>query len=119
MTELQRKIKEELKRLQKEEMVIEKRISALQDYLEAEEPKTRTPGNTNKRLQNRTDLIEKVLKKAGKPLHYKEIIEKLENEEGYQIKAKDKEATITATLSLAKDRFERAARGIYKIREQK
>lgn len=53
-----------------------------------------------------------VLKRIGQPLHYQEIMERVQNEEGFEIPGKDPKANMTAHLSNDK-RIMRVKRGVY------
>ena len=57
------------------------------------------------------ELIAKVLKRAGQPLHYKEITY-LVSREGYRFRGKTPDATIRATLIRGRQ-FTRIGRGTW------
>ncbi len=115
-------IEREIKKLTRERESLDRRISALErvrlDYARAE---GKEPGRTKTEPASagRVQKTIAVLREAGRPMHYKEIISRLietgaEKFEG----AKDQGATMTATLSLHRDIFKRVGKGTYDLVEK-
>ena len=63
------------------------------------------------------DRIERVLRRAGEPLHYKEILKRLKTEEDFEVEGKRPESGVLSKLSL--DRFYRHDTGVYGLTEWK
>jgi len=111
----------EIRRLTKERDALSRRIRALEtvrlEYAK-EGPHEATRPKAEPNSQGRVQKIISILKEAGEPLHYKDIIECLEKTGAEKFEGvKDKGATMTATLSLHKDVFKRVGKGKYALVE--
>lgn len=62
------------------------------------------------------ELIEHIIRKAGRPLHYKEILLRLKTEENFDMPGKDPAANLTARLSI-NSQFVRVGKGTYTLQE--
>ena len=132
MTEFERQVQAELKSLQDEvgeieqEMVplqqrlakLNSKIDGLRQYLGSEEdPQVeKTPTRREEEKLSSLDRIESVLRRAGKPLNYLEILNRLKTEENFDIGGKEPKSNLTAKLSVS-GRFHREGRGIYGLTE--
>jgi hypothetical protein len=81
----------------------------------ADTPPRRSKMSVSKTVET---LMIKILRRTAKPLHYSEIMDRLQSEENYEIKAKNPKGTITAHLSNS-DKIIRFGRGIYGLAEWK
>jgi hypothetical protein len=114
-------VEKEIRRLSKDRDAIDRRIRSLekvrQEYLKGE-PHESSRAKTSAIIENRVQKIVSIIREAGKPMHYKDIVRKLEQVSGEDFTGvKDKEKTITATLSNYRDVFKRVARGVYALCE--
>ena len=104
------------------------RIEHLEKYLQVSEPLQpakdekqrmirRTPIPT-KHPQRLSDLAIKVLREIGHPVHYSTLMEKIENEENFEIPGSDPKANFTAHLANTTEiiRIE-GKRGFYGLKE--
>jgi len=112
-------IEKEIMRLTKERDALGRRIRSLEavhsDYAKAE-PRENAKPKTEPGGQGRAPKIIAILKEAGRPMHYREIIERLEQTGAEKFAGvKDKGATITATLSLHRGIFKRVGKGTYAL----
>jgi hypothetical protein len=119
MANLLDQIEKEIRRLTKERDALNRRIGKLQavcaEYAEDEYRDTARPVS-RAGSQGRASKIIAILKEAGRPMHYREIIERLEQTGGERFEGvKDRGATITATLSLNRDVFKRVGKGTYAL----
>ena len=64
--------------------------------------------------ESRTDKIERILRKAGTALHYKEIVKRLKEDEEYIFLAKNPYSATTATLSMGRQ-FKSKGNGMYTL----
>ena len=62
-------------------------------------------------------MIEKVFGKAGRALHYKEVLRLLSEEENYSLGGKNPVANLTAKLS-GSGRFTKVGKGTYQLSEK-
>lgn len=105
--------------LQRELEKLQAKYAALNMYLEADEDAVDTQALLVEHAvdrRNAADLMENVLRKAGRPLHYKEILMRLKTEENYDMPGKDPSANITARLSM-NSQFVRVDKGTYTLRD--
>lgn len=121
MNEFLRQLKEEVARLENEKMGINKKIRALIDLSQTYQDEVgnirEEPVKKGDVKEQKVDIMERVLREAGKALHYKEISKRVEKE-GYSFtNPKNKIGPITATLSRSK-RFKKTKRGFYKLADQ-
>ncbi|MFH2021727.1 MAG: hypothetical protein ABIJ33_00380 [Patescibacteria group bacterium] len=111
------KLKNEIEKLGNEKLAIEKKIRALnsayETYLGDGAGNIENKELPKKGKEVKVDIMERVLREAGKPLHYQEIV-KLVEQEGYSFTGKDHVGPITATLSRSK-RFKSVGEGYYTL----
>jgi hypothetical protein len=99
-----------------------KRLEYLSNYLEMSQEGVKLSagpiGVYRRRRGSLTtaDYAVRVLKRIGQPLHYQEIMERVQNEEGFEIPGKDPKANMTAHLS-NDERITRVERGVYGLVE--
>jgi len=121
-------LEDQIKPIQEKIVVVRKKIDQLRGYLSINNTANNNLVSTPVRLcrdvfalpNKKTslgDTIVSILKESGSPIHYNEIIEKVEAK-GIEIKGKNKKATMTAHLSID-DRICRFSRGIYGLKEWK
>lgn len=96
-----------------------KRIDKAVAYLRGEEPDkkqliVRVPRITETKTVE--FLIIQVLQRAAKPLHYKDILARLEIEEGHKVGGKNPIGTLTAHLSNS-EKIIRTDKGMYGLAE--
>src|SRR5688572_10061130 len=94
-------IKHQIAPLQRELEKLQAKSAALNLYLEADEETADTEAFLAEHIvdrRNAVDLIENVLRRAARPLHYKEILIRLKTEEHFDMPGKDPGANITARL---------------------
>lgn len=112
-------LEKEIKRLSKERDQLSKRIRSL-EAVKNEYSKSELQENNRPRSelvsQGRAQKIAEVLREAGKPLHYKEIADRLSQIEEFG-KVKDMGAVVTATFSHYRDVFKRVGKGTYTLIE--
>jgi hypothetical protein len=111
----------EIRRLTKERDALNRRIRCLEavrsEYIK-DEPHENAKPKTELNSQGRAQKIIAILKEAGQPMHYKEIIDRLKQTGAEKFEGvKDEGATMTATLSLNRDIFKRVGKGIYVLIE--
>lgn len=122
MSNFLKQIQREIKRLSREKDSFERRIRTLEllyaEYIRGESLLEKKIKREDGMGQGRVDKIVRIFKKEMRPLHYREIVELLEKNEGEKLEdVKDKGATITATLSLHRDLFKRVKKGTYVLIE--
>ncbi|MFQ5912095.1 MAG: winged helix-turn-helix domain-containing protein [Nitrospinota bacterium] len=110
------RVKQEMFPFQERLERINSQIDGLRLYLRASDPSrgdalSRSEGERLSAL----DHIERILRRAGKPLHYLEILDRLKTEENFDIGGKDPKSNMTAKLS-TRDRFVRMGRAVYGLR---
>ena len=108
-----RKWKSELEKIRKEMFPARRRldhvnakIEALRSFLKPQEAEK----------LNAMDRIERVLRRAGKPIHFKEILERLKTEENFDIGGKKPTNNLLSKLSTS-ERFRRFDEGVYGLKE--
>jgi len=111
-----KQLQREIDRLTLEKQDIDRKIRALESALDTYLKETGGK-SSSKEEESRGDKIEKIIRLAGKPLHYKEVVRKLQ-EEGYVFEASNPNAATTATLSMD-NRFKRVKRGTYTLSSKK
>ncbi len=112
------KIEQEMVPLHRRLMKLNVKIDALRQYLDAEfDPQTeKPPARHEGEKLNSLDHIERVLRRAGEPLNYLDILNRLKTEENFDIGGKDPKANLTAKLSGSR-KFKRVERGVYILSE--
>jgi hypothetical protein len=114
-------IEKEIRRLTKDRDALNRRIRSLETVLEEYskgEPHENLKAKAEPSNQGRAQKIIAILKESGRPMHYKEIIERLEQTGAEKFEGvKDKGATMTATLSLNREVFKRVGKGTYALIE--
>jgi len=113
------RIKEQIAPLQRELERLQTKSDALNTYLEADEESSNTEALIAEHIldrRNAVELIENILRKAARPLHYKEILIRLKTEENFDMPGKDPGANITARLSI-NPQFVRVDKGTYMLSE--
>jgi hypothetical protein len=112
-------IKQQIAPLQRELDKLLAKNAALNAYLEADEEIETTDALIAEHIvdrRNPAELIENILRRAGRPLHYKEILIRLKTEENFDMPGKDPSANLTARLSI-NPQFVRVEKGTYTLRE--
>lgn len=115
-------IEREIRKLTKERASLDRRISKLEavrsEYLRDQPHENLSRPRAEIDSGDRVKKIISILQESGKPLHYKEIVERLEQMGAETFEGvKNKNNTTTATLSLHRDIFKRVGKGTYALVE--
>ena len=108
-------LKGRMSSLQQELDEVESMINGLQLYLKTRLPKAAKSGGSP---ISGVDHIANILRRAGEPLHYKEILKRLETEEKAPLRGKKPTSNMTGTLS-AGPRFKKMGDGYWGLTEWK
>lgn len=115
-----KQLKDEVAKLENERLIIERKIRALktacETYISDDAIVPEKPDSVKNGKESKMDIMVRILKEAGKSLHYKEITNAVE-EAGYPF-GKNKIGAVTATLSRSK-RFKRTKPGFYTLSKER
>ena len=96
---------------------VQAQISSLVQYLKEKSPDKAKPyEGVGADSLTMVDRIDMVLRKAGKPLHYMEILRRLHVEQGFQWPGRNPKSNLTARLAASK-RFVRTKKATYGLEE--
>ena len=118
---IESRIETQIRPLIQEKDQLQVQIQSLISYLRATGAETEgteaiLPLKPRQGKETSLDVIERVFRKAARPLHYKEVLKLAENGEGFKIPGKDPVANLSAKLSVS-PRFKRVGKGIYILSE--
>ena len=121
MNKFLKQLEDEIARLENEKLDVDKKIRALrlayQVYINDVTDIPETPVKKEGGKEQKVDIMERILREAGKALHYKEIAKRVEKEGYLFTNPKNKIGPVTATLSMSK-RFKKTKPGFYKLANQ-
>lgn len=105
-------LKAEMAPIQAKLDTIRAQIAHLEGYLGLKKPQGADAGDKEPII----DKMVRVFNREKRPLHYMELMELLEKQEGFLMPGKDPKANLTAKLSGSR-KFQRVERGIYVLSE--